>query len=172
MKKLLIISVVAFFATASFGQTIEESQVPESVLNTLKVKYPNVKVTKWEKKDSIYTAELLMNQTATEVELNDKGTWKSTEWPVPVEYTPKKINDYISLNYIGYKINEVSISDFPVDGKMYITEISKKKDCEVLYFSLKGEFKKVVKETCNKNVEKKCCKKKKPCKKTDVENKK
>jgi len=172
MKKLLIICIVALFATATFGQTIEESQVPESVINALKAKFPNVKVTKWEKKDTIYFAEFLMNETATEAEFNAKGPWQSTEWNVPVEFTPKKINDYISDNYEGYKLKKISINDFPVDGKMYVAEINKKKDCEVLYFSLKSEFKKVVKEICDKDKDKKCNKKKKPCKKAEVEIKK
>jgi hypothetical protein len=52
--------------------------------------------------------------------------------------------------------------DYPADGKVYLAEISKKKDCQNLYFSLTGEFKK--KEKGESEKKEKCCKKKKSCK--------
>jgi len=156
MKKIFIFCIVALFASVSFGQTVEESQVPDVVIKALKAKFINVKVTKWEKEDTIYSAEFLMNEAATEAEFNEKGIWVCTEWDVPVEYSPKAINDYISENYAGYKLKEVSITELPIDGKIYIAEICKKKTSSKLYFSLKGEFQKAITEICDKKKEKKC----------------
>jgi len=169
MKKLFILGLAVLFVSASsFGQKPEEPQIPASVTNAFKSKFPNVKEVKWEKEDTIYTAEFLMNESPTEAEFNEKGAWLSTEWEISVDYTPQVIKDYISKNYSGYKLKELSVIELPVDGKLYVVEIGKKKDCHAIYFSLKGEFKKAVKEICNPG---KKCEKKKPCKKSADEKK-
>jgi hypothetical protein len=139
-------------------------------VNTFKSRFINVKDVKWEKEDTVYAAEFMMNESPTEAEFNEKGIWLSTEWEISADYTPAAIKDYISTNYAKYKLKELSVTEFPVDGKFYIAEIATKKDCQVLHFSLKSEFKKAVKETCYK--EKKCCKKKAACDKKATEVKK
>ncbi len=162
MKKLLLFSVALIFSASCFSQKIDESDVPDAVKNTFKVRFPLAASTQWEKEDSLYNATFLMDQTTTEAEFSDKGAWIETEWEIPVEYTPKAIKNYMDTAYAGYKIRELEIMDYPVDGKLYKAEISKKKDCQNLYFTLNGEFKKNEKVVCEKK--KKCCKKKESCK--------
>lgn len=103
-----------------------------------------------------------MDQTTTEAEFSDKGTWIETEWEIPVEYTPKTIKSYIDTACAGYKISELEIMDYPADGKLYKAEVAKKKDHQNIYFTLTGEFKKKEAAACEKK--KKCCKKKESCK--------
>lgn len=149
MKKLFAISIAVLFTSASFSQKVEESQVPSNVMNTFKARFTNVKEVKWEKEDTVYTAEFLMNESPTEAEFNEKGIWLSTEWEIPTDYTPQAIKDYVNTNYAKYKLREIAVMEFPVDGKLYVIEIAKKKDCQELYFSLKNEFIKAVKEACD-----------------------
>jgi hypothetical protein len=159
MKKLFILSIAAIFASAAFGQKIDESQVPDLVTKTFKARFTTAKDVKWEKEDSIYEASFLMDETTTEAEFSDKGTWMNTEWTVPVQYTPQKIKNYLDTACAGYKINELNVMEFPTDGKLYVIEIAKKKVCKKVYFALTGEFKKSEMDVCEKG--KKCCKDKK-----------
>jgi len=151
MKKIFILSIVILFSAVSFCQNIVSSQVPVEVKNSLDIRFPDLKEIKWKiENDTTYTAEFKINESATEAEFNKKGEWLSTEWEFPVNYTPQAIKDYIAKNYAKYKINEISLTDFPGDGKLYVVEISNKKSCENLYFSLKNEFNKTVNKKCNK----------------------
>ncbi len=170
MKKIFVTIIAVLFASASFSQKVEESQVPSNVMNAFKARFANVMGVKWEKEDTVYAAEFLMNESPTEAEFNEKGDWFNTEWEIPTDYTPQAIKDYVNINYAKYKLREIVVTEFPVDGKLYVVEIATKKDCFALYFSLKNEFKKAVKETCDK--EKKCCKEKKASDKKATEVKK
>jgi hypothetical protein len=158
MKKIFTTGIAVLFVSASFCQKVEESQVPSGVMNNFKARFANATGAKWEKEDTVYASEFLMNESPTEAEFNEKGDWLNTEWKISIDYTPKAIKDYVNTNYPKYKLKELSVTEFPVDGKLYVAEIATKKDCYELYFSLKNEFKKAVKEVCNK--ENKCCKKK------------
>lgn len=158
MKKLFILSIAAIFASATFGQKIDESQVPEVVTKTFKARFTTAKDAKWEKEDTIYAATFLMDESTTEAEFNEKGTWLNTEWDVSVEFTPQKIKNYLDTAFAGYKIKELAVMEFPSDGKLYVVDVSKKKACKKVYFALTGEFKKSEMDVCDK--EKKCCKKK------------
>lgn len=158
MKKLFLFSIMLMFSALCFPQKVDEADVPDAVKSTFKVRFPFATDIKWEKEDTIYGSTFLMDKTTTEADFSEKGSWIETEWEVPVEYTPKAIKGYMDTTYAGYKILELEIMDYPADGKLYKTEVSKKKDCENLYFSLTGEFKKSEKAVCEKK--KKCCKKK------------
>lgn len=158
MKNLFIFSILLIFSASCFSQKINETDVPDAVINTFKVRFPLVASSTWEKVDSVYEAAFLMDQTKTEAVFTDKGTWIETEWEIPVEYTPKTIKSYLDTAYVGYKISELEIMDYPADGKLYKAEIAKKKDHQNIYFTLTGEFKKKEVAACEKK--KKCCKKK------------
>ena len=163
MKKLFALLVVTLFATVTFGQKIEESKVPEAVKLNLKAKVATVKDVAWEQQDTNYTAEFLMDEAKTEMTFDKKGTWQNTEWEIPAEYTPHGIKKYLDSAYAGNKIKEFALVEFPTDGKVYVLEVVKKKECQKVYFSLKGEFKKAEKMVCEGKCsdKKKCCKKKK-----------
>lgn len=161
MKKLFVFFIASILASAGFSQKIDGTQVPDAVLQTLKTRYNNTKDLVWEKADSNYIATFLMDESNTKAEFTAKGAWISTEWAFPIEYTPQAIKDTIAKKYAGYKIKEISVSEFPADGKLYVTMISKKKECMKVYFTLKNEFKKDEKMVCDKNG--KCCKDTKKC---------
>jgi hypothetical protein len=165
MKKLFAFIIASMIATAGFSQKIDGTQVPDAVQKTFKSRFANVNDAKWEKEDSLYSAEFLMDASKTEATFSDKGAWINTEWEFPIEYAPQSIKDYITKNYDGYKLKEISVSEFPVDGKLYVAEIMKKKECQKVYFTLKNEFKKDEKMVCGKDS--KCCKKGKKCEKKD-----
>jgi hypothetical protein len=162
MKKLFMLTVALIFSASCFSQKVDEADVPDAVKSTFKVRFPAAASTAWEKEDTVYSASFLMDQAATEAEFTEKGVWMETEWEIPVQYTPKKIKSYTDSAFAGYKIAEIEIMDYPADGKLYKLEISKKKECQELYFTLAGDFKKSEKAVCDKK--EKCCKKKKSCK--------
>ncbi|HNW97393.1 MAG TPA: PepSY-like domain-containing protein [Bacteroidales bacterium] len=160
MKRLIVLSAALMLSTLSFSQKIIKSDVPESINKAFVMKFPNATNENWEKKDTLYEISFMIEQSATEAVFNDKGTWMETEWEIPMIYTPKAMKNYLDTAYAGYKINEIEIMEYPNDGKLYKAEISKKKDCKNVYFSLKSEFKKVETAVCEKK--KKCKKQKTP----------
>jgi hypothetical protein len=109
----------------------------------------------------MYTATFMMDETNTKAEFTAKGVWMSTKWDFPLEYTPQAIKDTIAKKYAGYKLKDISVTEFPADGKLYVILISKKKECMQLYFTTRGEFKKDEKMVCDKKG--KCCKDTKKC---------
>jgi hypothetical protein len=156
MKKLFAFIIASVIASASFSQKIDGTQVPDAVQQTLKSRYNNAQNVVWEKADTVYTATFMMDESNTKAEFTDKGMWISTEWAFPIEYTPQAIKDTIAKHYAGYKLKEISVDEFPADGKVYIAMITKKKECMQVYFTLRCEFKKDEKMICDKNG--KCCK--------------
>jgi hypothetical protein len=161
MKNLFTLIIASLVASASFSQKIDGTKVPDAVQQGLKNKYNNAQNLLWEKVDSVYAATFIMDETNTRAEFSAKGTWMSTKWDFPMEYTPQAIKDYIAKNYAGYKLKETSVDEFPSDGKVYVTRINKKKECMDVYFTLRNEFKKDEKLICDKNG--KCCKDTKAC---------
>jgi len=165
MKKILIFVFVVAIAATSFGQKIAQSKVPAIDTVNLKNRFPLATNVQWEQKDTVYSAEFLMDDMKTEAEFDAKGIWICTEWEIPLEYTPQTIKDTIGIKFPGYKIKELNIVDLPAKGtqiaeKIYVAEIAKKKDVQEVSFSLKGEFKKAEAKLCEKKT--KCNKKKKP----------
>jgi hypothetical protein len=66
-----------------------------------------------------------------------------TRWNVPLEYTPSNITEYISTQYVDFKIEEVNIVEIR-NKKTYRVDISKKKESKLLEFDLLGKFVKEV----------------------------
>lgn len=147
MKKLFILSIAVVFASACFGQAVEESAVPQAVKNMLQSRFASAKDVKWEKEDTLYSAEFIINDSKTEAEFNSSGKWLCTEWDIPVEYTPMSVKKYLDSAYTGYKIKELTYGDFADAGKLYVADISVKKECYEVFFTVMGEFSKSAKET-------------------------
>jgi hypothetical protein len=166
MKKLFVLGIFIVFSFALFAQKVDESAVPSAVVNNFKMKYANAKDVKWEKEDTVYSAEFLLDDFVTESEFNEKGVWIETEWDIPIEYTPQAIKNYIDSAHAGFKIKELTVAEFPTDGKLYVADISKGKKTQKIYFTVKNEFKKEDAVACSKK--KKCCKKKKEAEKTSI----
>lgn len=141
MKKIFALCFTVIFASATFGQQVDKTKVPAVVIKAYKAKFTGATEAKWEKKDTIYSVEFLMGEEATTAQFDTLGIWHNTEWTIPVEYTPKTIKNYLDSVYAGC-IYKLSIKDFWTSGKYYIAEVSKKKEIEEVYFSLKGQFKK------------------------------
>lgn len=156
MKKLFVLIIASVVASACYSQKLDGTQVPDAVQQTLKSKYNNAQNVVWEKADTVYTATFVMDESNTIAEISAKGAWMSTKWDFPIDYTPQAIKDYISQNYAGFKLKDISVSEFPTDGKLYVTRIAKKKECMNVYFTLRNEFKKDEKLICDKSG--KCCK--------------
>jgi hypothetical protein len=167
MKKLFAFGIVILFATASFSQKIDETKVPASVLSTLKSKFMNATGVVWTQEDTIYAAEFMLDDSKTEMKIDKKGAWINTEWEMPVEYTTQGIKKYVDSVYTHSKIKEFAVMDLPGDGKVYVVEICKKKDCHKVYFSLTSQFKKAEPVVCD--MKKKCCKNKKKDKPAPVD---
>lgn len=155
MKKLFILVALIFTAGNIFSQNLQEKDIPEVVKSQFKTKFPQQTMPKWELDDSLYQASFTSDEMKVETNFDATGNWKETEWEIPLKYTPSKIKEYVAANYAGYKTEEVLITDKPIEGKMYLVEICKKKETVELVFTTTGEFKNVLKAGCEK--EKKKC---------------
>jgi hypothetical protein len=150
MKKLFVICMAVIFTSGCFSQKLYETQLPEAVVKAFKLRFKDATNVKWEKEDTVYVAEFLMDESTTEVEYDTNGVWLNTEWTIPLEYTPQAIKNYIDSAFIGYKLKELNITDFSNEGKLYVAEVNKKKETAEVFFTLTGEFKRSEKEVADK----------------------
>ena len=146
MKRLITLGIAVMFAIAAFGQNINETKLPKAVLNAFKARFPNAKDVKWEKEDSAYSAEFLMDDAPTETEFDSLGEWKNTEWNIPIQYTPAAIKHYTDSVYSDYILKELTILEVPTDSKSWVAEMSTKNETVEVYFTITPcVFKKAVK---------------------------
>ena len=146
MKKLFAIIIISIFASACFVPKISKTQLPDDVIRAFRMKFPDAKKVKWEKEDSVYSAEFSMDKTMTEVEFDTNGIWLRTEWEVPIKFTPCAIKNYIDSAFAGCKFKKLNIVEFATEGQVYEAELKFGNENRDVYFTLNGVFKRTVKE--------------------------
>jgi hypothetical protein len=146
MKNTMIILALSLGIGSAYAQKIKEADVPATVKDAFKKKWPDAKVEKWEKEGDWFEAEYEMGKTEGSVALDASGNIMETEKEIKVSELPKAVSDYVSKNMPGKKIKEAShITDakgvvtyeaevdnvdyiFDADGKMLRKEEDKEKD--------------------------------------------
>ncbi len=96
------------FGNNAFAQIIKEKDIPASILNTHKTKFPNAKTTKWEyhKDKKQYVVDCIYENYVYEVTYSQNAKWLKTEREISEEELPKAIID----NYSKSKYAKGSIS--------------------------------------------------------------
>ena len=74
-----------------------------------------------------------------EIQIKENGEWIKSIWTLPYTYVPQKIKDNVPTTFPDSKVIGASIQN-RTDGDYYVIEAKKKKDIQLLYYSLKSEY--------------------------------
>lgn len=117
MKRIITMMLVA--VTASFsafvfaGTPIKQSEIPKAAQTFLSKHFPGDNVRKAEKDQGRHGAEYEVDLVSgAEVEFRENGEWKEVKAArgkaVPAAIIPAAISKYVSTNYAGRTIVEIS----------------------------------------------------------------
>lgn len=117
MKRLIVLMLVA--VTASFsalvfaGTPISQSELPKAAQTLLSKHFPGDNVRKAEKEQGRRGAEYEVDLVSgAEVDFRDNGDWKEVKAArgkaVPAAIVPDAISKYVTTNFAGQSIVEIS----------------------------------------------------------------
>ena len=75
------------------------SNVPESVMKTFKVMFPNAESISWEDNEEMFTAYFLEGEIEREALFDSEGKWLETSTVIEEESIPEKITAYVDSKY-------------------------------------------------------------------------
>lgn len=139
MKKTILLIACSFIAVAGFAQKIDRKQVPLDVKKILLTKANDTITPVWEKESGFYKASFTKGELKAEIQIKENGEWIKSIWILPYTYVPQKIKDNVLTSFPGSKVVGASIQN-RTDGDYYVIEAKKKKDIQLLYYSLKSEY--------------------------------
>lgn len=138
MKTISFFIGLLFLAGLSTANAQMGSTPPAKVTAEFAKLYPHVKDVKWHMEDGNYEGKFTSGKMEMSVQINEKGELVQKETYLKVSDLPKPAQDYLTKNYKGVKINEVSEVTNAKNVKHFQVEI-KEKD-KVLIFDTKGTF--------------------------------
>lgn len=139
MKRLLILAICLIIGQFAFAQKINQSEVPASIIKIFKIKMTDSVSVTWEKSDIYYTARFTKSGLKANMIFSESAEWIWTRWELSSQYLPKKVKEYITSNYAGYKVLK-AIIEYKQGGEFYLVTLKKKKETPILRFSIKNEF--------------------------------
>ncbi|MEI6123630.1 MAG: PepSY-like domain-containing protein [Bacteroidota bacterium] len=142
MKKIFVLFVCSLIVLASSAQKVDKSNVPLEVKKMLFTKANDTLTPVWEKTVDYYKATFTKGELKAEIQIKENAEWIKTIWSLPYTYVPQKIKDNVLTAYPGAKVVSSTIQ-YRTDGDYYIIEAKKKKEIQLLYYSLKSEFIKI-----------------------------
>lgn len=142
MKTISFFTGLLFLAGLSTVNAQMGSTPPAKVTAEFVKLYPNVKDVKWHMEDGNYEGKFNSGKMEMSVQINEKGELVQKETYLKVSDLPKPAQDYLTKNYKGVKIDEVSEVTYSKNVKHFQVEIKGK----VLIFDTKGTFTKEEKD--------------------------
>lgn len=141
--KIVILLLTLTFIQTAFCQELRESEVPKTIVEQFKKKYPNVYVYEWEfdKKKMIYEAEFIMKGHKHEAVFTPQGEWIKTERDIEIEEVPQLVLDSFSkTSYSNWKVEDYEIHSTSKYELVYVIEVKSNKQKALLYFLPSGEL--------------------------------
>ena len=136
MKNLIIATAIAAIGVSCNDQKTKEADVPAEVKTKFESMYPSAKVEKWEEEDGKYEAEFKKDNIINSVVFEANGTYVQSESEIEISALPAGVNEYVTANLSGKKIEEATKITHDDGTIAYETEIG---DNDYL-FDAKGGF--------------------------------
>jgi hypothetical protein len=127
------------------NQKISSSKVPSVVLNTVQKKYPAAREIDWEKNDSIYIAEIDLNDRVTvTVQIHQAGKLVMQKLDIAASEIPAPVLTTVHAQYGDYRIDDRERLEIG-DAVYYQLELEAKgkKDLD-LVFTADGRVEKTI----------------------------
>lgn len=149
MKKIILgTTVVALVGTFLFASPMSLAQTenpPQKVEKAFNQKFPNAKKVDWENEDGAWEAEFEWKGTEYSANFSENGDWLETEHEISENQLPAIVKNTLSIQFKGYDIEEVEISEKP-DGTFYEIEMEQGETDYEVTISPSGQIVKKVKE--------------------------
>lgn len=146
MKKYFYYLCVAltgmvFLNSCDEDDDIRFSDVPQAVVNTFNVMFPDVERAEWEKSRGYYVAECWYQQVETQAWFKKDGTWSMTESDLRTSLTnlPESVQTAFNASkYATWRVDDIDKFERPTDT-FYLIEVETngKRDRD-LFFSPDG----------------------------------
>jgi hypothetical protein len=139
MRRIVgVVIVWPALACVAYGEPLPADQVPATVREAFRSKFPAVSGVEWKlKEDKNYEAEFKLKDVEVAAKFNDKGKWLETETAIEQSALPKKVRATISKNYKAYKIIETQKVEF-ASNKPILFEVHLENAEEILKVQLQG----------------------------------
>ncbi|HSH66911.1 MAG TPA: PepSY-like domain-containing protein [Bacteroidia bacterium] len=108
MKLITLLLSMLLVNMAMYAQKVKAADVPLSVKEGLKKKFPGITVEKWEKEGVNFEAEFDLNKVETSALFDNNGNLIETESEINISELPQKAIEYLSEKYKDEKIKEAS----------------------------------------------------------------
>ena len=118
-------------------------KIPSSVTNAFNEKYPDAKDVSWKDKITSFQATFTQDDTETAAWFNADGSWKKTEYAVPIKEIPSNIQKRIQKSrYANWEIKDAVKVQKPDNGISYRISLSGASilDKRILTYSEDGEL--------------------------------
>ncbi len=134
-KKLTTILAAVLITTIAFGQKVQETDVPASVIAAFKTKFPGIAKTTWEIENvTEYEVGFKLNGENTSANFDNTGKWLETETEIKTSALPASVQAALSKDFQGYKVEEASKIESVKDGNIFEAEIEKgEEEFDVLF---------------------------------------
>jgi hypothetical protein len=144
MKKsmFLFFVMVLFAVPVVWAQDLAEKDVPTTVMEAFKKKFPSTTEAKWKKnKSGKLEVDFKLAGKKAEAKFSPDGKWVSSKQRVEKGQLPAKANEYVKKSYAGYEIDKVVLQEESKDNKKeYDVELKKGNAKEELEFDGEGNF--------------------------------
>ena len=137
----LVLLGAVIWTSCDKDDDIRLSDVPDAVMSTFEMKYPNASYAEWEKKKGYYVADFWQEGMDVQVWINSNAEWKMTEFDLGsnIQILPEAVrNAFQSGKYASWRVDGIDKFE-RYDRTFYLIEIETKgeKDRE-LYFDESG----------------------------------
>ncbi len=140
MKRFVIFALSLLISGGVvLAQKIKPEAVPPGVMKAYIMKIADTIPTSWEKHGPYYTARFTKSKLKASMVFQESSEWVWTRWEMDTKYVPKKVKEYITTSYPGYKIAN-AIVEYKPGGEYYLIGLKKGKDIPILRFGMKSEF--------------------------------
>jgi len=113
--------------------------VPEKVQEAFKLKFPTATSVKWEKENETeWEAEFKLDEKEYSTNFLSDGTWIETEQEITSSDLPKAVQQTLSKDFAGFKVEEVETTEKP-NFKGYEVELKKGKEKMEVVFDANGK---------------------------------
>lgn len=125
MKKIITsfwIAALCFIGWAAYGQ---QPNIPQSVSDHFKTKYPSAQVHDWDKeRDGSYEVEFTLDGKEWEAYYTADGSWTRTERDALRNEVPKAVWDRLAkTQYSNWKVDDIEEHQTPQQASVYEIEV-------------------------------------------------
>jgi putative alpha-1,2-mannosidase len=142
MKKVMFALATLMLGTISYGQKVNQADVPTVVKQAFEKKFARVKEVKWEKEDGKFEVNFEQNKHEMSAVFNASGVLEETEAEIKMNELPSAVTTYIAKNYSSSKVKEAAKITKANGEVNYEAEVNGSD----LIFDANGKFIRLIKE--------------------------